>query len=274
MSADPINHEELALSRVATQYQAAQKFLDFLRALMVQTQEIEGVLAQVATISDIDVSEGVQLDNIGEIVGFSRNIKNSIPIAFFGFFGQPAATPFGEEGNASIGARFREEGESSTSSATLSDAQYRLFLRARIARNHSTGTIESITAALQFIFSGVPVIITDNNDMSFDIAVGKILDFTEQTLLYLTDIIPKPAGVRIRTRTHFDQANVFGFEGYAYALGFGDENQRHEVPGEPLFLDGTFLLDGEQTLDGSFTKIVYDSPLIGGPFAEEFTITI
>lgn len=274
MSADLINHEEIALSRVATQYRESLKFLDFLRALTAQSQDVEALLAQVATISDIDLSEGVQLDNIGDIVGFSRNIKNLIPIAFFGFFGQPAATPFGEEGNPSIGSRFREETESSTSSATLTDAQYRLFLRARIARNHSNGTIESIMAALQFIFDTDNVLLIDNNDMSFSISIGKLLDFTEQTLLYLDDIIPKPAGVRIATRSFFDQSNVFGFEGYDYALGFGDENQRHEVPGAPLFLDGSFLLDGEQDLDGTTTQIIYDQPLIGGPFAEEFTITI
>jgi hypothetical protein len=271
---DLIDHTELALSRVATEYRASTKFLAFLQALMGQAQEIETVLRQVETIADIDASVGVQLDNIGEIVGISRYVKLSLPVAFFAFFGQPSGRGMGDEDLADLGGRFRDENEPSFSSSTLSDAQYRLFLRARIARNHTKGTIESVMAALQYIFDTQAVILRDNNDMSFDISIGKRLDFTEQTLLYLLEIIPKPAGVRINTRSYFDEKKVFGFEGFNYALGFGDENQRHEIM-QPLLLEGTFNLDGSEVLDGQGVgEVVYDDPLIGGIFAEEFSITI
>ncbi|HEY8353844.1 MAG TPA: DUF2612 domain-containing protein, partial [Methylophilaceae bacterium] len=51
---------------------------------------------------DLDVAEGVQLDAVGLWVGQSRLIPDVLLIEFFGFEDNPAALPFGEEGNIAI----------------------------------------------------------------------------------------------------------------------------------------------------------------------------
>jgi len=274
MTAATIDHVALGLSRVAAQYQNSPNFLAYISALMAQSQDVERAFLQIATIADIDASVGVQLDVLGQIVGISRYVKDSLPVAFMGWDSQPGARSLGEEGLADIGARLRDENESESSTNAASDAQYRLFLRARIARNHTTGTVESVQNALRYVFGAEIVIVDDKNNMSFDISVGKRLSYTEQVLLYLLAIIPKPAGVRIATRSFFDPNFTFGFEGSPWALTFGDENQRHAITRD-LLLGGDFSLDGSEELDGlGVGAVVYDSPLTGGVFAEEFSIAI
>lgn len=272
MTAATIDHGALALSRVAQQYTGSAKFLALLQAIMEQSQEIETVFQQVAAVTDIDACEGVQLDIIGQIVGISRYVKGGLPVAFFGFALQPGAQQLGEEGLADIGARFRDDAEAATGTNAAGDQQYRLFLRARIARNHTHGNIEGVIAALQYVFDTADVLVEDKNNMSFDISIGKRLSYPEQVLTYLLQIIPKPAGVRINARSFFDANNVFGFYGFKYAEGFGDDSQAHDI-NAPLLLNGTFVLDGTEVLDGQgLAGRYYDTPLLGGCFAEEFNI--
>src|SRR5262245_33167460 len=98
MSATLLDHKEVGRSRVATQYTASEKFRAYLRALLEASAELEALLQKIATQSDIDVAEGVNLDVIGEIVGIGRIIPASVQLAFFGFEDNPSARVFGEEG--------------------------------------------------------------------------------------------------------------------------------------------------------------------------------
>lgn len=267
-----IDHEALALSRIAMQYRESTKFIAFIQTLMAQSQEAESIFWSLASISDIDASQGVQLDVLGAIVGISRYVKDAIPVAFFGFQGQPGIRSLGEEGIPDVGGEFREEGQPAFANEALSDAQYRLFIRARIARNHTKGAIEDVITSMQFLFDADVVIVHDGYDMSFDIGIGRRLTYSEQVLLYLKEIIPKPSGVRINERVFFDYQNVFGFEGAPFAIGFGDEDQFFSVT-LPATYDGSFSYDGSRLYDGVGQTIrTYEPPLIGGVFAEEFTI--
>lgn len=267
-----IDHEAQALSRLITQYRESPKLIAFVQALMAQSQQAEQAFLQLAYISDIDASEGVQLDVIGAIVGISRYVKDAIPVAFFGFTGQPGTRSLGEEGIPDVGGEFREELQPAFAAEALSDAQYRLFIRARIARNHTRGTIQDVVTSMTFLFDAPVVLVHDGQDMSFDIGIGRRLSYSEQVLLFLREIIPKPAGVRINERVFFDYQNVFGFEGQPYAIGFGDEDQFFTVT-LPATYDGSFDHDGSRVYDGVGQTIrTYDPPLIGGVFAEEFTI--
>ena len=54
MSADTINHLETGLSRVALQYQESPKFLEWLRALLAYSEEIEALFQKMALQVDID----------------------------------------------------------------------------------------------------------------------------------------------------------------------------------------------------------------------------
>lgn len=270
-----IDHPALGLSRLATQYQQAPKLRAYLTQLLTQAQDIEQLFEAVAAIVDIDSAEGVQLDNLGELIGISRYILNTLPAQYFSFDGQPGAGRLGEEGLVDVGAAFYEEGALLTGTSILTDLQLRLYIRARIARNHSDGTLESVVNALQYIFVGAPVIVDDVEGMAFNLTIGKRLTYGEQVLLFLYDILPKPGGVRIGMREYFDPANVFGFDGFPWALTFGEETQWSNTD-TPNTYDGTFNYDGLRDHSG-FTRsrqFIGPPPVIGGVFAEESVVTV
>lgn len=67
-----VSHNSEALKRLIGQYVDSQKFKDLISSLIVPIQEIEGVLGQLNTLRMLFVATGVQLDNIGKIVGLAR----------------------------------------------------------------------------------------------------------------------------------------------------------------------------------------------------------
>lgn len=225
MSSTVLDHQALGLSRVATQYSESQDFLAYLRALLDSSSELETVLQTVAAQTDIDVAEGVNLDVIGEIVGVSRIIPDSIAIMFFGFTGQSGATPFGEEGVLSIGARFREENEPATVTSVLADPEYRLLIRAKIVKNHSHGTGEDMLRGMAYLFNAPMAAVDDIGNMAIAVAIGRQLTFQEQTIVKTLDILPRPAGVRIEWQAMFDSTDYFGFDGQPNARSFCEEGQ-------------------------------------------------
>lgn len=225
MSSTVLDHQTIGRSRVATQYTESQKFLAYIRALLASSAELEAVLQKVAEQSDIDIAEGVNLDVIGEIVGVSRILPNSIAVKFFGFEGQPGGDVFGEEGVLGIGSRFRDELEPETATSVLADPEYRLLIRAKIVKNHARGTNEDILQGLAYLFDAPRTVVEDLGGMAIGVAIGRQLTFQEKALVTVLDILPRPAGVRINWRATFDSANYFGFDGQPGALSFGEEGQ-------------------------------------------------
>lgn len=218
-----VDHDSLALERIALQYQESPRFIAYIKALMAQPNEIEGVFWDVEEISDIALAEGVNLDVIGAIVGMPRIVKDVLFVSFFGFDDQLATLPYGDEGLINIGGRFRDEEEPHTGSSVLSDIEYRMLIRAKIVKNHSKGTVDDVTSALSFIFGGAPTVVDDIGGMSFGIAIGRGVTLTEIALLD-QDILPRPAGVRIAWRGYYNAADGYlGFDGQPGAVGFQEE---------------------------------------------------
>ena len=91
MSTSLLDIKAQGLGRLASQYSDRPNILAYIEALLDAYQELEDVFQFMALQTDIDVAEGVNLDIIGEIVGISRIIPDSIAIQFFGFEGQPGA---------------------------------------------------------------------------------------------------------------------------------------------------------------------------------------
>jgi hypothetical protein len=223
MSSASLDHLAQGLSRLASQYSDREKIIAYVKALLAANQELEDVLQKMALQTDIDIAEGVNLDTIGEIVGISRIIPESIAVQFFGFEGQPGATVFGENNQIGIGARFREEGEPETDTSVLADPEYRLLIRAKIVKNHSRGTPEDIMAGLDFLFQAELSVVDDLGNMAIAISIGRQLTFQEKAIVKQLDILPRPVGVRINAYTEFDYNNYFGFEGRPNAKTFGEE---------------------------------------------------
>lgn len=223
------------------QYKESPKFLKTLDAVMTQFQALETAFTSLYGIVDIETAQGVNLDNIGEIVGVSRGIPDGLALAFFGFTDTPEALPYGEEGVANIGGRFYEEGEPFTTTTTLADPEFRLLIRAKIVKNHSKATVEDIIAGLVYIFNtpGTPLIphplqpgevpagpnyisVDDIGGMKINIGIGRPLSYLEKQLISQFDILPRPAGVQIYIKTNYDSEGYFGFLGQPGAKGFGE----------------------------------------------------
>lgn len=225
MSSPALDHQAVGRSRVATQYTGSPRFLAYIRALLAASAELEAVFQKVAEQTDIDLAEGVNLDVIGEIVGVSRIIPDSIAVQFFGFEAQPGAAAFGEESSLSFGARFREEDEPETATSVLADPEFRLLIRAKIVKNHATGTNEDILQGLAYLFDAPLTVVEDLGGMAIGVAIGRQLTFQEKAMVTVLDILPRPAGVRIKWRATFGADNYFGFDGQPHALSFGEEGQ-------------------------------------------------
>jgi|GEM_PF-757735 len=217
----PIDHLALGLSRVITQYSESPKFLAYLSAMLSMANDVEATLQSLYSLPDIDSMEGVNLDVIGQIVGVTREIPDSVQLTFFGFAGYSYETVFGELGQLGIGSRFYELGETYTGTSTLGDIEYRLLLRAKIMKNASHSTCEDILGALAFLFSLSAANVDDYGGMVIGLAIGRQLTVIEQAILAQLDLLPRPATVLIGSITTYDSLNYFGFSDQPGALTFG-----------------------------------------------------
>lgn len=222
---DLIQHALLGQSRVATQYTRSAKFLAYLEALLKAADELEGVLRTVALQMDIDAAEGVNLDVLGDIVGVSRVLPESLPVTLFGFEGYANAGIFGEEGQPSVGYRFRNEDETGLASSVLQDIEYRLLIRAKIVKNHSRGTGQDLIDGLLLLFnleSGIAVF--DGGSMEIGVGIGRLLTSYEQALLQPSlNLLVRPSAVNIVYISMYDANDYFGFADQVGAGTFGEE---------------------------------------------------
>lgn len=187
-----IDHVSLGLSRVTMQYKDASKFKAWLSAVLALSNEQESCLLSMRSLSLIDEMEGANLDVIGFVVGADRIVDNVV------------------------------EG-----STVLTDAQFRVLIRARIARNHSHGLPEEILAGLSFILQqetphDFNIVLVDYGGMSFGISIGRELTTEEHAVLSTLDILPRPQGVWMCLRQTYDDTSYFGFAGQPGATNFDD----------------------------------------------------
>lgn len=115
MSSTP---SEKGIGRLAYQFTDSTKFIAFLEAFLAQFDDLEVSKEQLLTERYLDTSEGVQLDGIGEILGYPRP-------------------------------------EVSGSPAT--DELYRLLLKAKTKINTTNMTVDETTEIISLAFSGATV---------------------------------------------------------------------------------------------------------------------
>ena len=221
--AEKINHEELAISRLATQFRESTNLINYIKALLIEADTLEQVFCDLLEKRWIDTAEGVQLDILGAIVGQSREFIDAEIFDYFGFFDNPQAQSFGSTEDVSIGGRFKFIDEPTTGIRQLTDDEYRLFIRARISRNTTSSTPEDIIAQIRYIFNSPLVLLTDGNTF-YEVSIGRNISLNEKSTLVDTDIIPKTAGVRVGYVTEFDSGDFFGFQGVPNSLGLGSIN--------------------------------------------------
>lgn len=223
MPIEPIDHLELAVERAVTQFKESVNFIGYLKALLVEANNLEEVFTSLLTERWIDTAVGRQLDILGKIVGQPRVIVNATQLFYFGFSPNAGAQSFGDINDPSVGGRFRSIGESTTGNRVLTDAEYREYIKIRIVKNSITPTMLAMQEFFQTLLNTPNINIIDN-PMFYIVQIGKVLDPNEKAFLQNATVIPKVAAVGVEYQEYNPDLPVFGFNGVAGSAGFGDLN--------------------------------------------------
>ena len=184
-----MDHVARAKSRVINEYRSKPRMTKWLTMLPeIANEQLERALDQVYGSYDVDTVSGEQLDVIGRIVGVPRPISRGAAYDVFGYSGNDTYTNYNVAPYIGDGAMV---------DTPLNNDLYRKLVKAKIARNVSDGTIDSIIELVEMIIDIKVTALIDNGDMTFDIGIASELDNTTEYLLNNFDIIPRPQGVRL-----------------------------------------------------------------------------
>lgn len=151
------------LDLVTSEYQGSPKFLNWLLACLRPLDDANECLTSFVTSFDIDYAVGVQLDTLGVIIGQSRTV---------GFQPTGGVSP------------------------VLTDATYRILLKARILQNQWSGAINSLYTAWQSLFPGGRIVIVDNQNMTATIVLSGSFTSIIKDLITNGLIVPRPETVQ------------------------------------------------------------------------------
>lgn len=178
-------------SLVTSEHNQRPKFMAMIAGMVQPYVDNINLLRNFVNLFDLDQAVGQQLDMVGVWIGVTRNIAIPLTGVYFSFntsgLGFNQGTWFGI-------------GDSASGLTVLSDGQYRLLLRAKIASNHWDGTVPGAYAiwAIVFQFEPFNITITDNQDMTMVITLlGSNIPAVTKALLTNGYIALVPAGVSV-----------------------------------------------------------------------------
>jgi hypothetical protein len=174
--------------RIYAQYRNQPKAVAWYAITRLLGDEIGDAAQAVRKMYGIDANIGEQLNIIGRIVVANRNFLANTPLVVSQFGDVDAE--FGD-----LDAVFSALNIGTDS--LMSDEFFRLVIRAKIVKNNTDATIESILDGVTFLIPGANVIrVIDGEDMSFSIEFNGNLTDLERWALLNAKLIPKPQGVR------------------------------------------------------------------------------
>lgn len=175
--------------RIYAQYRGKPKLVAWLNICRELGLQLSDVYAAIRQTYNIDTQVGAQLDVIGRIVVIDRGYTGSVSLIVC----ECNTDGECEAGDTSV----QLSATNMDQDATSSDELFRLIIRAKIAKNTSDGTIESILSACNILVpSAMFDRLLDNENMSFSLEFsGQITDIERWALLNAS-LIPKPQGVR------------------------------------------------------------------------------
>ena len=209
---DPINHKELAVSRLATQFRESTNLINYIRTLVNESDNLEQVFNDILSTRAIDTSSGVNLDILGSLVGQNQEIVTK-EIPFFGFFPGSNSLSFGSVNDPSLGGRFRSVNERANLTRLLSDEEYRIWIRAKIVRNSTNSTPENIISMLGFVL-GLTNVKFEDGDTEYTVVIQQELT-EEQRIVLNSNIIPKTLGVSVN---YVEIPIILGYDSYMESL--------------------------------------------------------
>lgn len=175
--------------RIYAQYRNKPKAVAWYAIVRELGGDIAAAAEAVRKSYDIDTAVGEQLDVIGRIVVAPRSFIGNVPMNP-GLFALTDGDEFGDDSAMFSALTISQDGQ-------LSDELYRLVIRAKIVKNNSDASIESILTGINFLLPGAEVIrVTDGEDMSFSVEFAGQITNLERFALLNAALIPKPQGVR------------------------------------------------------------------------------
>lgn len=176
------------LSLLTSQYQNSPNLKSWLTVCLQPILDAGAGYGLFVNAFDIDSAIGLQLDILGVILGASRTVSF-----------QPSGMV----------------------SPTLTDATYRILLKARVIQNQWDGQAASLYTAWPALFPGGNIAIIDNQNMSATIILSGVFSSITQDLITNGLIVPRPEAVQYTYI--FPVLPVFGFgPESAFVAGFGD----------------------------------------------------
>lgn len=198
-------------NRIYAQYADKPKAVAWYNITPNMAQPLFDTFDAVRMSYDIDTAVGAQLDVIGRIVVIDRGFESFVvfdPDTYFG--GSGDACQFG-----GIDSQFESTG--SVLSQEVSDAIFRVLIRAKIAKNNNNATLDGIASALSFITESSPIRVVDNENMTMSVSFGSELTDIERFVFNTFDVVPRPQGVRFLG--YVEETAITQFGG---AFSFGD----------------------------------------------------
>ena len=159
-----LNENQHYLGRVVPQHRKP-KFLKWLDTNIQPFFDGEKLLKSFDDYFNLEMSQGVQMQVTGDIVGRNRVLSFD-----------PA------DGSSPI----------------LDDETYRLLQKAKISMNQWDGTIPGIYELWGNLFPQYKLVVQDNQDMTMDLYIGSLVPPIMMELMGRGYIAPKPMGVLIR----------------------------------------------------------------------------
>lgn len=179
-----IDHEVLGQSRVATQFRESTNLIAYILNLLIEANNLEQVFFDINDGRYIDSAIGTQLDILGSIVGQERIYVSGV---------------------------------------LLTDTEYRLWLKARITKNHTGTSLEDIISQINFLINTSQILIVDG-DARYSVSIGKILTTEEQSVISSSGLLSKTAGVNGSYSTQYEYDDFFSLGNVPNGKGFGSVN--------------------------------------------------
>lgn len=200
-------------------------------ALLVQEAICSLVELDIQDAFNLDTAIGVQLDVLGQYIGFDRNV--TIPIDRFYFkytdYLNPVSLYAGftlyTDSTVNAGSSWYLYSFSDTPNTSLDDDTYRTLLKLKIILNKSHNTLYEIATDLWQFFAG-DIICFDSADMTISYAVNPNAK-SVAIIAAQVGLLPKPMAVGISGIFLIpDPTKIFGFQDYllenSNTLGFSD----------------------------------------------------
>lgn len=181
------------LNIITSEHRDKEKFIATTEAFLEKVQDVENCLSSFFDEFSIDSARGAQLDLLGAILNFSRNLIYN-------------------DGTVE----------------TLDDQTYYELLLSKIARNYWDGSVYGLLNLWSIIFPGFTITVKDNQDMTADVYLYFPVQQKQMTLIQNDLLIPKPIGVKFNYTSipdvlfSYDKDPSYDDDEITYVSGYDD----------------------------------------------------